>query len=285
MQTLIQAIAADCGINILQYEQVHGGDISECYCLHSHFCSYFLKLNDANRFPAMFEMEADGLKAFRSRGCIIVPEVIKHGIINDKQWLLLQWINKKLPEKNSMEKFGAALANVHQQPQLCFGWHSNNYTGSLQQLNTQHNSWAAFYTECRVMPLVKLLFDNGTFSKPDIVFAESFCKRAADVFPPEPPALLHGDLWNGNYMITTDGNAAIFDPAVYYGHREMDIGMTKLFGGFSESFYDAYHDVYPLENGWQQRLPVTQLYPLLVHAVLFGGHYIESARQIIKKVY
>lgn len=285
MQKLIQAIAADCGLDVLQYEQVHGGDTSECYCIHSQFSRYFLKVNDANRFPGMFEMETDGLKAFASNGSILVPEVINHGIINNKQWLLLQWLDGKLPAKNSMQKFGAALANVHQQPQLYVGWHRNNYIGSLKQLNTQHNSWAAFYTQCRIMPLVKLLFDNGVFSKSDIAFAESFCKRAADLFPPEPPALLHGDLWNGNYMITTDGKAAIFDPAVYYGHREMEIAMTKLFGGFSEAFYDAYHEVYPLEKGWQQRLPLTQLYPLLVHAVLFGGHYIESARQIIKTVY
>ncbi|MEP6748185.1 MAG: fructosamine kinase family protein [Bacteroidota bacterium] len=111
----------------------------------------------------------------------------------------------------------------------------------------------------------------------------ALCRQAAFLSPAETPALVHGDLWGGNYMITNDGNAAIFDPAVYYGHREMGFVMTKLFGGFPQVFYDACHEIYPLEEGWQQRLLLTQLYPLLVHAVLSGEHYIESARQIIIK--
>ena len=111
--------------------------------------------------------------------------------------------------------------------------------------------------------------------------ALSCCKKAEALFPPEPPALLHGDLWSGNYMPMADGNTAIFDPAVYIGHREMDLGMTKLFGGFDDAFYNTYNEEYPLNKDWLDRLPLTQLYPLLVHAVLFGGHYIETARQII----
>jgi len=108
------------------------------------------------------------------------------------------------------------------------------------------------------------------------------CKKSEFLFPEEPPALLHGDLWSGNFKITTEGEATIFDPAVYYGHREMDIGMTLLFGGFDQRFYEAYHEIYPLEKDWKQRIPLTQLYPLLVHALLFGGHYVESVRRIMK---
>ena len=107
--------------------------------------------------------------------------------------------------------------------------------------------------------------------------------KLARHFPIEPPALLHGDLWSGNFLISSNGQAAIYDPAVYYGHREMDIGMTKLFGGFDQRFYDAYNATYPLEKDWEKRLQVTQLYPLLVHAVLFGGHYISQVREIIKQ--
>ena len=104
-----------------------------------------------------------------------------------------------------------------------------------------------------------------------------------EIFPIEPPSLLHGDLWSGNFMMTSE-SAALIDPAVYYGHREMDIGMTLLFGGFQADFYNAYQETYPLDKGWQQRLPLTQLYPLLVHAVLFGGHYTGKAREILENV-
>ena len=283
IQDLVKTIANRCGINITRYEQVHGGDINECYCLHGRRINYFLKLNDADRLPAMFEMEAAGLEALRNHGSMIVPELIQHGIVNDKQWLLLQWIEKGSAKKNAMENFGTALANMHKQPQPYFGWNKDNYIGSLLQINTQQHSWTEFYTQCRIMPLIKLLFDKGIFSKPGREDATTFCKKAAGLFPEEPAALLHGDLWGGNYMIHTGGDAVIFDPAVYFGHREMDLGMTKLFGGFSQPFYDAYHEAYPLENGWQQRLPLTQLYPLLVHAVLFGGHYVINAKEIIRR--
>ncbi len=153
----------------------------------------------------------------------------------------------------------------------------------MQQINTLHNEWHSFYRECRIMPLVKKLFDAGNYTKADINYANSFCNNIKSIFPSEPPALLHGDLWGGNYLITSTGYAAIFDPAIYFGHREMDIGMTKLFGGFDARFYRAYDEVYPLAKGWEKRLAVTQLYPLLVHAVLFGGHYVSKTKEIIRQ--
>ena len=155
MQNLVQTIANNCGINITRYEQVHGGDINECYCLHGQGINYFLKLNDADRLPAMFEMEAAGLEALRNNSSMIVPGVINHGIVNDKQWLLLQWVERGSANKNSMQNFGAALAVMHQKPQPYFGWNNNNYIGSLLQINTQQHSWTEFYTQCRIMPLVK----------------------------------------------------------------------------------------------------------------------------------
>ena len=281
--SLIQTIAAASKIQLTRYEAVSGGDINECWCLHSTTSAYFLKLNDADRFPAMFEMEADGLEALRMNSTIAVPRVMQQGIVNNKQWLLLDWINKGVPNKKSPENFGAALAAMHKKSQPYFGWPKDNYIGSLQQINTPSNNWSDFYSHCRVMPLIKILFDTGVFTKTDTDAAAAFCKNFAGLFPVESPALLHGDLWGGNYMINTNGIAVMYDPAVYNGHREMDIGMTKLFGGFSQSFYDAYHEAYPLEQGWQQRIFLTQLYPLLVHAVLFGGHYVMSVREIIGK--
>jgi fructosamine-3-kinase len=127
------------------------------------------------------------------------------------------------------------------------------------------------------------LFERGHCSKTDLAAADKFCGQLTTIFPAEPPSLLHGDLWAGNYLIHSAGYAAIYDPAVYFGHREMDIGMTRLFGGFDQRFYAAYDRCYPLEKGWQTRLSVSQLYPILVHAVLFGGHYVSSAMSIIRQ--
>lgn len=282
LQPILASVAGNCGLQLKSYQPVTGGDINDAYCLYDTSNSkYFLKVNDAQAFPAMFIMEADGLDALRATSNISVPGVISKGIAGNRQWLLLQWLEKGAITKNSMEAFGAALATMHRQPQPHFGWPANNYIGSLHQINTPHDEWQSFFTQCRIMPLVKKLFDAGLFSTSDVVVAASFCKQA--MLPEEPPSLLHGDLWSGNYLIDTNGHAAIFDPAVYYGHREIDLGMTKLFGGFNESFYAAYHEVYPLQPGWQQRLYITQLYPLLVHAVLFGGHYIGSVQQILRK--
>lgn len=283
IRTVIEHIEKCLGAAVTQYESVQGGDINQCFCVLTPDNRYFLKVNDAARFPQMFEKEAEGLDALRKSSTLTIPKILQQGIVLNHQWLLLQWLEKKAPADLSLRHFGRHLADLHLKPQRFFGWHSDNFIGSLQQLNTPYGNWADFYTECRIMPLVRVLFDNENFTKRDIQLASSFCGKLVDFFPVEPPALLHGDLWSGNYMITEGQTAALFDPSVYYGHREMDIGMTKLFGGFSESFYDGYQEQYPLEKGWTQRLPLTQLYPLLVHAVLFGEDYIESAQQVLKK--
>lgn len=286
----MQNIFDHCGLAVTRYVPVHGGDINQCYCLHTNDAKYFLKINDAIRYPEMFAKEAKGLQAlasvlptFENLATLVIPQVIKYGLVEKQQFWLLEWIEPGRPKTNSWENFGAALATLHRQAQPYHGWEQDNFIGSLVQHNNKHSSWSLFFSECRIMPLIQRLFNIGSFTKQDISSAELFCKNADQLFPQEPPSLLHGDLWSGNFMTTSTGDTAIYDPAVYYGHREMDIGMTKLFGGFDQRFYDAYHEVYPLEKNWLQRLPLTQLYPVLVHAVLFGGHYIQSARDVIKQ--
>ena len=279
---ILQNIFKDCDLNVQRYERVHGGDINSSYCLLTSAGKYFLKVNDKNKYPLMFEREANGLGKLRELCTLKIPQVIKQGSCNDQQYLLLEWMEKGAPKKDMWENFGRGLAMMHKQPQEYFGSNEDNYIGSLVQNNDPHNEWYSFYTECRIKPLVKKLFDAGNYSATDIRDADIFCNNLRSILPNEPPSFLHGDLWVGNYMIISSGYATIFDPAVYFGHREMDIGMTKLFGGFDQPFYDLYNDTYPLEKGWEKRLPVTQIYPLLVHAVLFGGHYIKSVKNILK---
>jgi len=277
---MLNNIFKDSSLNVQRYEQVHGGDINSAYCLFTSTGKYFLKVNDKNKYPLMFEREANGLDKLCQLCTLKIPQVIKHGSCNDHQYLILDWLEKGSFKKDIWEDFGRGLAMMHKQPQEYFGLNQDNYIGSLDQKNDLHNEWHSFYTECRIRPLVKKLFDAGDFSATDIRDADLFCNNLKTILPVEHPSLLHGDLWAGNYMITSSGYASIFDPAVYCGHREMDIGMTKLFGGFDQRFYEAYNEIYPLEKEWEKRLPITQLYPLLVHAVLFDGHYISEVKHV-----
>ena len=279
----LQDIYKNCGLIVQSFGQVHGGDINDAYCLHTSTGKHFLKVNDKNAYPAMFEKEASGLDLLRKNSSLIIPAVICSGTAGNKQYLLLEWMEKGSPQKDMWEKFGEGLALMHKQPQQYFGLHEDNYIGSLKQVNTQHSEWPSFYTECRILPLIKILFDNGAASSKDANTAEKFCKGLENIFPKEPPSLLHGDLWAGNYLVHLSGHAAIYDPAIYYGHREMDIGMTTLFGGFDQRFYNSYNATNPLAKGWEKRLPVGQLYPILVHAVLFGGHYLSQAIETLKQ--
>lgn len=278
----LQHIFNDCGLNVQRTDSVHGGDINDCYCLFTSTGKYFLKVNDKKKYPLMFEKEANGLELLLKNSTLIIPQVIKTGAYDDKQYLLLEWLEKGSPHKDMWEQFGQSLAMMHKHPQQYFGLSEDNYIGSLQQINGKYTHWHTFYAECRILPLIKSLFDSGAYSSKDVKTAEALCAKLEQLFPIEPPSLLHGDLWAGNYFVHSSGYATIFDPAAYYGHREMDLGMTKLFGGFDQRLYNAYDHHYRLEPDWQKRLPLTQLYPILVHAVLFGGHYVSSALNLIR---
>ena len=276
------------GADIQRIEQVQGGDISQSFCLQTKEKQIFLKQNNALKYPEMFAREAEGLSAIRTSFSLCVPELIKVWEQENIQYLALEWLEKSAPTSAFMESFGIALANLHRVSGNGFGWHTNNYIGSLIQSNTFQSSWPEFYTVQRVMPLVKMLFDHGRFIKTDIKIAEICCDNFNNIFPGASPSLLHGDLWSGNFMTVykpgaLESTIAIFDPAVYFGHREMDIAMTLLFGGFSPLFYESYQNVFPLESGWKHRVSVCQLYPVLVHAVLFGGGYIGQARDILRQ--
>jgi len=278
----LNAIIEDCGLQVQRFEQIHGGDINNAFCLHTSNGNFFLKVNQAGLYPDMFLKEAAGLSEIKKTRTVSTPAVIKTGIAGEQQYLLLEWIGKGQPDEQFWENFGHELALLHHQPQEYCGWHTDNYIGRLKQSNKRHGTWDEFYTECRIMPLVEILFNKQLFNRADIKDAGHFCNQLDTLFPVEHPALLHGDLWSGNYSVSAGGQPVIFDPAVYYGHREMDLGMTQLFGGFDPRFYEAYQEVYPLEPGWEKRLKLTEAYPLLVHAVLFGGFYTGRAREVLR---
>ena len=196
---------------------------------------------------------------------------------------MLEWLETTNTTPETWESFGTGLAQLHKTTQENFGFYEDNYLGTYLQNNKTYNTWSEFYASCRILPMIKLLYDQKKVNHITVVAADNFSKELDNIFPVEQPSLLHGDLWNGNFLSAKNDETYLIDPAVYYGHREMDIGMSRLFGGFDPQCYKSYNDTYPLQKSWEERLPYAQLYPMLFHAYAFGGHYIESVKSILKK--
>jgi len=255
-----------------------GGDINHASIVEmSKSDSYFLKWNGSAP-EHMFETESKGLKMLSGANTdLIIPEVVEVG----KNFLLLSLLVPGSGNSDSAYDFGTGLAKLHQHSADTFGLDHDNFIGKLPQNNHQHQNWADFFVSERIEPQIELGIQSGKFESGLIPIVNAFHKAVQNLFPNEQPALLHGDLWSGNYMFTKDGAASIYDPAVYYGHREMDIAMTRLFGGFSSDFYKGYNSEYPLADGFEERIELCNLYPILVHANLFGGGYIQRAKEIL----
>jgi protein-ribulosamine 3-kinase len=260
---------------------VSGGCINRCFELQTSSGKFFLKYNDAGRFPGMFEAEARGLALLADARSIPVPVVIATGAISGLSFLLLEWIESARRKKNFWTEFGSRLAKLHHGSAELFGLASDNYIGSLPQSNRQHKRWTDFFIGERIEPQIKRALDAGAMTHEDKKKFDRLADRMDELVPGEPPALLHGDLWSGNFMADSSGSALLMDPAVYYGHREADLAMTKLFGGFDPEFYEAYGSAFPLKAGFSERADIHNLYPLLVHVNLFGGGYIEQVRRIL----
>lgn len=281
-KALLQHLSASLEADIISVEAVHGGDINKSYCLQTWQRQLFLKCNGTDH-PDLFETELKGVELLRQANAIYIPEPLLHGRVDNTIFLLMEFISKGDPQQESWHQLAASLAALHRNTQPLFGLDHSNFIGTLRQSNTTHESWSAFYANERILPLIRQAYDNRQCDKSDTTRAERLCLQLDNLFPNEAPALLHGDLWSGNFLFDRSGAAVIFDPAVYYGHREMDLGMSLLFGGFDTVFYSFYHEHNPLENGWKERVPLTQLYPLLVHLLLFGGHYHQNVRDILKR--
>ena len=260
-----------------------GGSINDARRIETSCGKFFAKINEAEPYPGMFEGEARGLEFLRENSEFDIPKVFGTGITDDIQWILMEYIDHAVKKSDYWEVFGLKMARMHRKSNEMFGLEKDNYLGSLPQKNTFKKSWGEFYAENRIAPQLKLAKDAGLAGDQMVRLLEKVISRADTYFPGEPPAVLHGDLWTGNFATTINGEATIFDPAAYYGHREMDIAMSRLFGGFDARFYDAYNAEYPLEQGWEGRLPIADLYPLLAHLNIFGGTYAYQIMNILRQ--
>jgi protein-ribulosamine 3-kinase len=258
-----------------------GGDINDVYQVETDKENIVVKINDLKRFPEMLEKEFRALAFLKSANKAIYPRPIAHFSDDESQYLAMEYVAQGSNSSKGQKLLGQYLADQHRCSNESFGWEEDNYIGSLPQINTTKSNWSDFYAENRILYQIKTAFDNGIINKEVLNKVERFCAKIEEIFPTELPALLHGDLWGGNYFIDQNHQPLFYDPAVYYGHREIDIAMTRLFGGFSTEFYESYNESFPLEKGWENRIQYGQLYPNLVHLNLFGVGYLSSVVDVV----
>jgi fructosamine-3-kinase len=280
-------IESALGARVLQAKPVSGGDINDAWRIElSDGRRAFVKSN-LTAPKGMFPAEAKGLAWLREPNVIRVPEVYavcRDDATGQAAFLVLEWIEAAAKGARFDECLGQSLAALHQSGAPGFGFVSNNFIGSLPQENQTLGDWCDFFWKRRLEPQVKRAL---AARKLDASIERSFDKlrqKLPELFPtPEPPARLHGDLWGGNLHVDDRGMPCLIDPAVYGGHREMDLGMMRLFGGFSSRVFEAYAEAFPLAENYEERIPLTQLYPLLVHVNLFGGGYAESVKKTLNR--
>ena len=270
-------------VRIFSFRAVGGGDINAAYKLETNYYPLFVKMDSASRYPEMFVKEASGLRLLAQANCIRTPKVILEGEHLDKSFLILEYLESKRPQNDFWFKLGSGLAKLHMNTSDQFGLDDSNYIGSLRQFNDFKDDWLSFFIEERLLRQIKLAKDSNSIDNTVLSAFERLFKVLNEIIPEEPVALLHGDLWSGNYMVDEVGDPVLIDPAVYYGHREMDLAMTCLFGGFSSDFYKFYNETYPLEKGWESRMDICNLYPLLVHLNLFGSSYLHQVNSILRR--
>ena len=284
--TAIDAALADAGHAVsanVSPRPVGGGDISAAWCVETTGGAVFLKTGPASSCE-MFSAEAEGLEALAAPGVIRVPKVIACGASGDTAFVALEWLDLGRTNSRAEARLGAQLAAMHRCTADAFGWHRDNTIGLTPQHNDRSDDWVGFFREHRLGFQLRLAADNG-FTGALQEHGARLMKRLPVFFEGYSPeaSLLHGDLWGGNWACC-DGEPVIFDPAVYYGDRETDLAMTRLFGGFGRAFYDAYESAWPLAPGHRERNDLYQLYHVLNHLNLFGSGYLGRAQDLIQRL-
>ena len=255
-----------------------GGSINSVFLVELEKTKIILKINDSLKYPGMFENEKKGLLKLNASG-VQTPQVIFERSKDNLAFLALEYI----PNGNfgNWELFGERLAALHTNKNEFFGLDYDNYIGSLRQVNKKENNWKGFYSNQRLLHLTKFAFDKELLSKTDSKKMEELCYKLDTYVPFTKPSLIHGDLWSGNLIFDGQGKPVFIDPAIYYGHPEMDWAMLSLFGSYPETAMKSYCNIIPLENNYFEREKIYQLYPLLVHLILFGRSYYRDISDIL----
>lgn len=271
-------------VEIKSESTVSGGSINRAHKLETNKNTLFLKWNQSAP-DDFFEVEAKGLELLSSADSgLRIPTVMawQRPNTNTPGFLVLEYIEEGSGSPSDSFQFGVDLAKLHSNHSEQFGLSYDNYIGSLHQKNGEYSDWIDFFVEKRIQPQLKMAIDSGKLSQALLKNWKRIINQLDGIIPPCTPSLIHGDLWGGNYLFNSEGKAVLIDPAVYYGHPEMDLAFSKMFGGFSSPFYEGYQSVSPFENGFFDRVPVYNMYPLLVHVNLFAGHYTSQFSRFLQ---
>lgn len=272
---------------IRSVRRVAGGDINAAACVETGQSAYFIKWNP-EPLPNLFEVEARGLELLAAPGAIRVPAVFGYGESQNGRpaFIVLEWIEQGNAGRSVVgETLGRQLAQLHRETAPHFGLDHDNYIGALPQPNGPLDSWVDFYRERRLGFQRELAREKGLMPRErDRRLGQVMDQLDRWIDDDDVrPSLLHGDLWGSNYLVDARSRPVLIDPAVYYGHREIELAFTELFGGFPAGFYAAYDEAYPLAPDYEERRPLYQLYHLLTHLNLFGASYAGSVDRILQR--
>ena len=276
---VIHELANSHGFIVKSIDSLVGGSINQVYLINTSEGKKVVKVNSAHKYPGMFAAEKQGLETLKQANAFDVPAVFGFGKVDDKAYLLLEYKKEGSQKGHLWKVFGEQLSKLHKTSAETFGFAASNYIGSLPQHNERSTSASFFYVRQRLEPQVKMASERG-FSLGDL---SGFYSNISEEIPQEAPALLHGDLWSGNYITNDEGLPCLIDPAVCYGPREMDLAMMQLFGGFPSEVFEIYNEYFPLDPGWKNRISLWQLYYLLVHLNIFGRSYLPQVKEIIRR--
>jgi fructosamine-3-kinase len=259
---------------------VAGGDIATATRMRLNDGTTALMKTLPHAPEGFFDAEVRGLQWLaEAEDGVAVPEVLGH----DHECVVLRWVEPGKTTVDAAVGFGQSLARTHQAGAPGFGHEQDGFIGRLPLPNRGCGTWPEFYATRRVLPYLKLARDRDAISESDAAAVEAVVGKLADLIPEERPSRLHGDLWNGNCLWGQDLAIHVIDPAAYGGHREVDLAMLRLFGAPGPGLMAAYEEVAPLADGHEERVALWQLFPLLVHAVLFGGGYGSSVERAAQR--
>jgi protein-ribulosamine 3-kinase len=284
MQSALKAaLEQHLGSAVLESASIAGGDINQTLRVRLADGRKLFVKTHPQPLPDMFACEARGLAWLRETATLRVPSVIASSdATNAPAFLAMELIESAPRAADYDERLGRGLAALHRCRAPVFGFERDNFIATLAQDNRACDTWPRFYLERRLQPQLALAVNRGRSSRAmQTGFARLFARIEDLCGPPEPPSRLHGDLWGGNAIADEHGLPVLIDPAVYAGHREIDLAMMELFGGFGSRCFRAYDEVYPRAPGHEERIALYQLYPLLVHVNLFGGSYVASIERAL----